>query len=521
MPAFTSSDKTALDAASHTTAVIVGAGVSGLDALIQLKRLLKLDDVACYEKDGELGGTWAANRYPGASCDIPIAFYSFSFEPATEFSTQWPGAEGICRYYERVVNKYRVRPQIVFHTVVDEARFSRSTGLWTVQLRNVVTGETRTKTCNILVSAVGALSTPADAPFDTSEFDGAVMHSARWNKDVSLKDKDVVVLGNGCSAAQLVPAILPEVKSLTQIGRGKHAIVPPNAIVDNAFTNGLYRWLPGLFTFFRWAVYQICESYFYLADKDQGAEGRKSIHEASTKYIEKTAPAKYRDQLVFDFEFGQKCRIIDFSGYCPSLHSPKFNLLLPDTIVSAKGRTVTTEKGVEVPADVIVLSTGFKVTEYLHPLSVFNSEGESLVERLKGNGVKTYLTSMVASYPNFWLLMGPNAITGHSSALFNTECTVDMMVHLLKPVVKQLKARSISSEGPAPSVEVIQQAEDEWYAKMRAQMAKMVWEMDGGISWYVDPSIGKCTILFPWSQPEFLRQTREMPKERFVWAACA
>jgi len=183
---------------------------------------------------------------PRPTAQIPIAFYSFSFEPATEFSTQWPGAEGICRYYHRVVDKYRVRPQIVFRTVVDEARFSRSTGLWTVQLRNVVTGETRTKTCNTLVSAVGALSTPADAPFDTTKFDGAVMHSARWDKDVSLKDKDVVVLGNGCSAAQLVPAILPEVKSLTQIARAKHAIVPPNAIVDNAFTNGLYRWIPGV-----------------------------------------------------------------------------------------------------------------------------------------------------------------------------------------------------------------------------------------------------------------------------------
>ncbi|BGP50661.1 hypothetical protein JCM10450v2_006580 [Rhodotorula kratochvilovae] len=518
MTAAETSEKTALDAASHTTAVIVGAGVSGLAALIQFKRLLKLEDVVCYEKDDALGGTWAANRYPGASCDIPVAFYSFSFEPAKEFSTQWPGAAGICAYYNRVVDKFAVRPQIVYHTVVDEARFSRETGLWTVRLRNLQTGETRVKTCNILVSAVGALSVPADAPFDTSEFEGTVMHSARWDQSVSVKDKDVVILGNGCSAAQIVPAILPEVKSLTQIARTKHAIVAPNQIVDNGFTNGLYRWVPGLFSFFRYAVYQICESYFYLSDKEAGAKGRKKIHQESTKYIEKSVPAKYRDQLVYDFEFGQKRRIIDFSGYCPSLHNPKFSLLLPDTIKSAKGRTVTTEQGVEVPADVIVLSTGFKVTDYLYPLSVFNGEGESLVERLKGNGVKTYLTSMVASYPSFFLLMGPNSVTGHSSALFNTECTVEMMVKLLKPVVAALKSKNDSV--PAPSVEVTQEAEDAWYQAMRAEMAKKVWEMDGGISWYVDPKIGKCTTLYPWGQPEFLRQTREIPKERFVWSHC-
>lgn len=242
-------------------------------------------------------------RINDSLAQIPIAFYSFSFEPATEFATQWPGAVGICQYYERVVQKFGVRSQIVFRTVVDEARFSRETGLWTVQLRDVETGETRTKTCNILVSAVGALSVPADAPFDTSSFDGKVMHSARWDENVSLTDKDVVVLGNGCSAAQLVPAVLPEVKSLTQIARTKHAIVKPNAIVDNSFTNGLYRWVPGvrlalsfsaalvpdfaplasqLFAFFRWAVYSICESYFYLSDKEAGAAGRKKIHQEST-----------------------------------------------------------------------------------------------------------------------------------------------------------------------------------------------------------------------------------------------
>ncbi|GAA5820998.1 hypothetical protein JCM3770_004463 [Rhodotorula araucariae] len=522
MPAAATSQKTPVDAAGHTTAVIVGAGVSGLAALIQFKRLLQLDDAVCYEKDGALGGTWAANHYPGASCDVPIAFYSFSFEPAKEFPTQWPGAAGICAYQNRVVDKFGVRSQIVYNTIVDEARFSRETGLWTVRLRNVETGETRFKTCNILVSAVGALSVPADAPFDTSEFEGVVMHSARWDQGVSLKDKDVVILGNGCSAAQIVPAVLPEVKSLTQIARTKHAIVPPNQIVDNAFVNGVFRWVPGLFSLFRYSIYQILESWFYLTDKEAGAAGRQKIHQDSTKYIEKTAPAKYRDQLVYDFEFGQKRRIIDFSGYCSALHNPKFNLLLPDTIKSAKGRTVTTEQGVEVPADVIVLSTGFKVSDYLYPLSVFNSEGESLVERLKGNGVKTYLTSMIASFPNFFLLTGPNSLTGHSSVLFNTECTVEMMVKLLKPVVSALKSerKGASASEAAPSVEVTQAAEDAWYKAMRAEMEKKVWEMNGAISWYIDPKIGKCTTLFPWSQPEFMRQTREIPRDRFIWSHC-
>ncbi|GJN93403.1 hypothetical protein Rhopal_006458-T1 [Rhodotorula paludigena] len=510
-------------APAHSTAVIVGAGVSGIAALVQFKRLLKLTDVVLYEKDSQVGGTWSANVYPGASCDIPVAFYSFSFDPAKEFSTQWPGWQGLLKYYNRIVDKYQVRDRIVFRTVVDEARFSRETGLWTVQTRHVETGATHVQTCNILVSAVGALSVPADPPFDTSDFDGPVMHSAKWDHDVSLKDKDVVILGNGCSAAQIVPTILPEVKSLTQIARGQQAIVPPPVIPDNAFTNALSRWIPGLFSVTRYLVFSLCESYFTYTDKVDGVAGQQKMKRESDAYLEKVANPKYKEQLKYDFPFGQKRRIIDFLKYAPATNDPKFTLVYPDTIKSAKGHTVTTEKGVEVPADVIVLSTGFKVTDYLHPLSVFNGEGESLVERLKKNGVKTYLTSMVATYPNFFLLMGPNSVTGHSSVIINSERTVEMMVELVKPVLAALAKRDKDAEPPAPSVEVKQEVEDEWFARMRAEMEKKVWENDGGISWYVDPNIGKCTTLFPWGQLEFQRQTREAAasKDRFIYTATA
>lgn len=58
----------------------MGAGLSGLAAAIQLKRVLKFpgEEIIVYEKDQEIGGTWQKNVYPGAGCDIPIALYSYS-----------------------------------------------------------------------------------------------------------------------------------------------------------------------------------------------------------------------------------------------------------------------------------------------------------------------------------------------------------------------------------------------------------------------------------------------------------
>lgn len=59
------------------------------------------------------------------------------------------------------------------------------------------TGEVRKRTCNILISCLGGLTIPNDPPFKREDFTGEVFHSARWRQDVSLKGKDVVVVGNG------------------------------------------------------------------------------------------------------------------------------------------------------------------------------------------------------------------------------------------------------------------------------------------------------------------------------------
>lgn len=127
--------------------------------------------------------------------------------------------------------------------------------------------------------------------------------------------------------------------------------------------------------------------------------------------MKRTAPEKYWDALTPDFEVSAKRRIYDM-GYLPALHNPKLTLRQGDAVVSAKGRTVMTAKGVEVPADVVVLCTGFKVRDYLAPVEILNDKGEGLVARLKGNGVKAYRGTLVSDFPNFfWIMVSPLCLT--------------------------------------------------------------------------------------------------------------
>ncbi|GAA5938055.1 hypothetical protein JCM3775_005325 [Rhodotorula graminis] len=489
------------DAKSHYTAIVMGAGLSGMASAIQLKRKLGLEDVLVYEKTSDVGGTWNVNRYPGAACDIPFTFYSFSFYPAYHAKSDWAGQADILDYLHEVQDKFNLR-NIVFRTAVETATFSRDDGLWHLTVRDDETGEVRKRTCNILLSCLGGLTIPNDPPFDPKDFNGEVFHSARWRQDVDIKDKDVVVVGNGCSAAQIVPEIVKECHSVTQIARSRQTFFKRIPTPDGPFVRFLMRWLPGFGFLLRCATFFIIETLFRIMDLKKGAKDRRNAVKELREYMHEKAPKKYWKDLEPDFDIAAKRRVFD-SGYYESLGAPNMELIADDTVTSVKGDKVMTKAGRTVRADVIVLATGFKVRDFLFPLKIVNDKGVSLQDRLNATGVKTYQSTLVSEFPNFFWIMGPNSATGHSSVLFTSEAQLNLVFHLVRPLLKQL--RKNPKGRPAPYVEVTSEAEDRVYARLRAEMKKKIWEKDGGVSWYVDQKTGLCTTLYPWSQVHFWR----------------
>jgi cation diffusion facilitator CzcD-associated flavoprotein CzcO len=49
---------------------IVGAGFAGIAMAIRLRQA-GIESFTIYEQADGVGGTWRANTYPGAACDIP------------------------------------------------------------------------------------------------------------------------------------------------------------------------------------------------------------------------------------------------------------------------------------------------------------------------------------------------------------------------------------------------------------------------------------------------------------------
>ena len=111
-------------------------------------------------------------------------------------------------------------------------------------------------TCDVLITGTGALSEPniPNIPGLTA-FQGALFHSARWNRDYNLRDRRVAVVGTGASAIQFVPRIAPEVASLTLFQRTAPWIMPRGEREFSRFEQELYRAAPALQRLARVGIY--------------------------------------------------------------------------------------------------------------------------------------------------------------------------------------------------------------------------------------------------------------------------
>lgn len=172
---------------------------------IDLLKRNSLQNFIILEKSSSIGGTWHDNKYPGCCCDVWSMLYSYSFEQNPDWTREYPGQEEILDYLRNVAQKYGLYKYIRFNTSVEEARWDDGKRRWKVDVK--VTGGKDAEfnpeysiNCDFLVSAVGQLNQPRYPEIEgLEEFQGKIMHSARWDWSHSLEGKKVGIIGNGMS----------------------------------------------------------------------------------------------------------------------------------------------------------------------------------------------------------------------------------------------------------------------------------------------------------------------------------
>lgn len=182
--------------------------LGGISTGIALKNRLNFTNFTIFEQDAEIGGTWRANTYPGCACDIHSHWYSLSTDLNPDWSKAYSSQPEILRYWKSLVSKHNLSTFIRFRTKVESSKWDSSLQAYRITVRDLNTDTIDEVTAQVVVCAIGGFVEPlyADLP-GKDVFKGHIMHSARWDHSISLAGKKVAVIGNGCSATQLIPEI--------------------------------------------------------------------------------------------------------------------------------------------------------------------------------------------------------------------------------------------------------------------------------------------------------------------------
>src|SRR5438046_9554885 len=106
-----------MEVSKHVDVLIVGAGISGVDAACRLKQRCPGKSFAIVESRARIGGTWDLFRYPGVRSDSDMYTLGFPFRPWTS-AQAIVGGEAIRQYVEDTARGFRVFEHLRFDTQV-------------------------------------------------------------------------------------------------------------------------------------------------------------------------------------------------------------------------------------------------------------------------------------------------------------------------------------------------------------------------------------------------------------------
>jgi cation diffusion facilitator CzcD-associated flavoprotein CzcO len=479
---------------THHDIAIIGSGFAGIGAAIRLRQQGRTDFVVL-EKAGGIGGTWRDNSYPGCACDVQSHLYSFSFAQNPDWTRMYAGYAEIRAYMEDCADRFGVREHVRCGAEVTGARWDEDAALWRLQVNG---GEQLT--ARAVIAGLGGLSRPAFPDLDgLAEFSGPVLHSARWDHDVDLDGKRVVVVGTGASAIQLVPQIAKRASRVTVFQRTAPWVLPkPDHPMPRA-ARRLFARVPALQRALRGAIFAGQESIALgTARYPSLMRAGEVLGRAQLRTI---ADPELRAKVTPDYRLGCK-RILVSNNYYPALAREHVDVVT-EGITHVTERGVVDATGVEHEADVLVLATGFQVTNPIGDAAIEGRDGRNLGREYAANGIAAHLGTTVSGYPNLFLIVGPNTGTGHNSQIL-------MIEHQIEYILRALNA--IDAAG-AVALDTRAEDQESFNAWVQERMGRTVWTTGGCNSWYLDEH-GRNVTLWPGFTFEFKRATRTFDSGR-------
>ena len=390
---------TAQRAAEHLDVLIIGAGVSGIGSAYHLQQQHPERSFAVLERNPEHGGTWWTHRYPGARSDSDLFTYGYRFKP-------WRGAsiasaQEIRKYLTDVIEENNLAQYIRYRHQMVAANWCSTEQHWQVTVQQLDSGAEITITCQFLWLCQGYYD--HDKPYMPSwpgmdAFQGRIVHPQHWPQDLDYRDKRVVVIGSGATAATLIPAMAPDAAHVTMLQRS------PTFFLSRPKRHPLEEPLRELNIPDEWVHEILRRAHIAQSTKvaHMGAEDPEALRKRLLDDIRARLPEGFEVEKHFNPGYRpwqQRIAVVPDGDMFEAISSGKASVVT-DGIERFDAQGIVLQSGERIDADIIVSATGFNLK--LFDDVPFSVDGESVdfSQRVPYRGV------MINGLPNMAYVMG-------------------------------------------------------------------------------------------------------------------
>jgi cation diffusion facilitator CzcD-associated flavoprotein CzcO len=383
----------------HFDVLIVGAGISGVDAAYHLKEKCSGKTFVVLEALESFGGTWLTHRYPGIRSDSDLHTFGYGFKPWTDA----PIASGsqILSYMGEVIEENDLHPHIRYRHRIHSASWSGDENLWTLEATKTDTGERCQFTTSFLWMCQGYYRHAEGYTPDWSgmeQFTGRIVHPQTWPDDLDLDGKNVIVIGSGATAATLIPAIANICAHVTMLQRS------PTYFFARPNSNEVVDMLRDLEIPEEW-IHEIARR---KSLKEQEAITRLSFEEP--EFLQTELITMVSDLLPPDYDvethftpryrpWRQRIALVPDGDLFAEISSGKASVVTDEIESFTKGGILLTS-GAELAADVIITATGFNLSMLGDIHFTVDGETVDLADSI------TYRGMMFTGVPNLLWIFG-------------------------------------------------------------------------------------------------------------------
>jgi cation diffusion facilitator CzcD-associated flavoprotein CzcO len=406
----------------HVDVVVIGAGISGINATYHLTREFPGKTICVLEAHEDLGGTWLIHNYPGVRSDTELYTLGFDFKPWT--GRPYAGGDEIMAYLRETVEEFDLEQHFTYNSTVTSASWSSERQAWTLEGKNSTTSETFQMTASFLWMCHGYYEhskgyTPSFNGMDV--FQGEIIHPQTWTNP-DLDGKQVAVIGSGATMATLVPAIANTTGHVTVIQRS------PSYFFQSPNRDDLADQLRSLDTPAEW-IHEIIRKKA-VSEMETMTKVQMDYPDLSKagliKMVADQLPEGYDVETHFTprhLPHEQRVARILNGDLFTAISEGKVTMIT-DTIDHFTATGIVTGRGTTVPADVVITATGFDLSVFGGV--TFTVDGEAI----DPSKVVTYRGILFTELPNLAWTFGSLRLSWTMRANLAAEFIVRLLHHM-------------------------------------------------------------------------------------------